>query len=531
MASRKPRRDYPQRLYPPGKSPLQNRSMHHNCSFSGFGELESVVGETVYNDVMNNSQVGVILKLASRGYVWSAKTCHNLLTNQLAVQRNYEIWSLIGGRPIRFSLHEFHDITRLNCEPFEDDEDLNVDHKEFWDLVGIKSGEGPSWEELDTAFAVCGSWDYEEKRKFALLFVLHVGIFGLARNSRIPFKAARRVLVPEKFESYPWGRVAFQQLVQAIKIAKFDGPSYTIPGFVHPLLIWAYEAVEIIGERFGRRRDAPIPLLQWQSSRKRYNLEALMEEDKKMSVDNKARVRHFVEKPLAEIYPKWPDEKPDCDKKVDNMIRDILDGCLDESFGESDEGAKNKMKKKMKTKAVEEEDDDFIEKPPSKSSKKKPRAQAEEEHRRKKAWDQRRKKASNVARSDDSTETSMSLDDDTTMDDAARKMKLPPRKEKNIEKEEENRHSELTAMLQMVLEKVNEIDQRVSTMEGSRQRRQKDPRPDVNSNVESGGQPSAAEDRSPDPERRPRRFVNLVLSFTSLKGRLKGRLLERRLRS
>ncbi|CAA7024015.1 unnamed protein product [Microthlaspi erraticum] len=303
MASRKPRRDYPQRLYPPGKSPLQNRSMHHNCSFSGFGELESVVGETVYNDVMNNSQVGVILKLASRGYVWSAKTCHNLLTNQLAVKRNYEIWSLIGGRPIRFSLHEFHDITRLNCEPFEDDEDLNVDHKEFWDLVGIKSGEGPSWEELDTAFAVCGSWDYEEKRKFALLFVLHVGIFGLARNSRIPFKAAKRVLVPEKFEGYPWGRVAFQQLVQTIKIAKFDGPSYTISGFVHPLLIWAYEAVEIIGERFGRRRDAPIPLLQWQSSRKRYNLEALMEEDKKMSVDNKTRVRHFVEKPLAEIYP------------------------------------------------------------------------------------------------------------------------------------------------------------------------------------------------------------------------------------
>uniref|UniRef100_A0A1J3F8W4 DUF1985 domain-containing protein n=1 Tax=Noccaea caerulescens TaxID=107243 RepID=A0A1J3F8W4_NOCCA len=149
------------------------------------------------------------------------------------------------------------------------------------------AGEGPSWDELVRAFEICSMWDYQQKRQLALLFVLHVGVYGLARSCRIPFKASKRVLDPDVFESHPWGRVAFQQLVQSIKIAKFDGPSYTIPGFVHPLLIWGYEAVEIIGEKLGNRRDAPIPLLRWRSSRIRYNLEALMEEDKQKSVDKK----------------------------------------------------------------------------------------------------------------------------------------------------------------------------------------------------------------------------------------------------
>ncbi|CAA7018174.1 unnamed protein product [Microthlaspi erraticum] len=414
MASgKKTRKEYPPRLYPVLKSPEKNRSMHHNCVFSGFGELNSAVGDTIYNDVMNNSQVGVILKLASLSYVWCAKTCHNLLRNQLAIERNYEIWSLIGGRPIRFSLHEFRDITRLNCDPFEDEGELKVNHTEFWELAGIKSGEGPSWDELVKAFETCSMWNYQQKRKLALLFVLHVGVYGLARTCRIPFVAAKRVLDEEAFERYPWGRVAFQKLVQSIKIAKFDVPSYTIPGFVHPLLIWGYESVEIIGERFGRRRDGPIPLLRWQSSRTRYNLEALMEEDKQNSVDKKARVRHLVDVPPAEIYPQWAGENPDCDKKLDNMIRDILDGCLDESFWETEAAAKKKRKskagesedgprKKGKSKA-DESDDDFVDKPGRKSSKK-PLGH-EEELRTKRKEEQRTKKTSDAASKKDSTTT------------------------------------------------------------------------------------------------------------------------------
>lgn len=91
--------------------------MDQSCHLSNFGKMKYQVGDDVYDDIANNSQVGVILKLASSGYIWCIQTVHYFLTHQLAIKRRYEIWSLIGGRPLRFFLHELHefsDITRLN---------------------------------------------------------------------------------------------------------------------------------------------------------------------------------------------------------------------------------------------------------------------------------------------------------------------------------------------------------------------------------------------------------------------------------
>ncbi|CAA7058015.1 unnamed protein product [Microthlaspi erraticum] len=185
-------REYPGRLFPAGKSPLQDRSLHHNCKLTEFGQLKQSVGEEVFNDVMSTSQVGIILKLASRSYMWCAKTCHNLLTHQLAIESSTEIWSLFGGRPIRFSLHEFGEITQLNCKEFDRNDDLQVEHTWFWDLVGIKDGQGPSWHELNGALGRCSTWTYEQKRMLALLFVVHIGIYGISRSSRISLKHAKR---------------------------------------------------------------------------------------------------------------------------------------------------------------------------------------------------------------------------------------------------------------------------------------------------------------------------------------------------
>ncbi|CAA7032673.1 unnamed protein product [Microthlaspi erraticum] len=310
------------RLFPAGKSPLQDRSLHHNCKLTEFGQLKHSVGEEVFNDVMSTSQVGIILKLASRSYMWCAKTCHNLLTHQLAIESSNEIWSLFGD------------------------------------------GEGPSWHELNGALGRCSTWTYEQKRMLALLFVVHIGIYGISRSSRISFKHAKRVLVPESFESYPWGRVGFKELMESIKVAKLDGKTYVVHGCVHALLIWAYEAIPIIGEKFGKRRgNIEIPLLRWESCRNRYNLEALVEEEKKKTGLDKVRVRQLVLKPLEEIYPVWAGEEAGGDIKLDNMIRDIVGGCLDESCWETEEQLLNKKKRKKKLEVVVDSDDDLVEKP------------------------------------------------------------------------------------------------------------------------------------------------------------------------
>ncbi|XP_024009662.1 uncharacterized protein LOC112084636 [Eutrema salsugineum] len=121
MASASGSKDYPQRLYPEGRSPLMNKSFHHNCKVHEFIFLiRDQLGDGIFDDIKNNSQVNVFLKLALNSFVWSAKT----------VDKNHEFWTLIGGRPVRFSLFEYGEITGLNCDPFDPNDKLEIDHSE-----------------------------------------------------------------------------------------------------------------------------------------------------------------------------------------------------------------------------------------------------------------------------------------------------------------------------------------------------------------------------------------------------------------
>ncbi|KAJ4917264.1 Ulp1 protease family protein [Raphanus sativus] len=245
---------YPARLYEEGKSPLQHRSMNHNCHLANLQMVKEEIGLDAWESIKTSS-VGVILKLKELNYTWSAKAVHHLLTNQLVVNNIHEIWSAIEGQAIRFSLYEFGDITSLNCKPFNINEEVEIDHKPFWEKLGVSPSHGPMLSELRLLFTKVRNWTFEERRMFGLLCVLSVGVLGISPGSRIPLDQAKRVLDIEAFDRYPWGRVGFSSLV---------------------------------------------------------------------------RVRHLIEKPEAEIYPQWPEDKVDDD--LHNLITDILHGELDDTY-------------------------------------------------------------------------------------------------------------------------------------------------------------------------------------------------------
>lgn len=264
---------YPPRLLEEGKASIQNRSMNHNCHLSKFGIVKEGVGEDVWAD-LRGSSVGVFIKLAEAKYTWSSHIVHYFLTHQLAVQNRHEIWSLIGGRPIRFSLHEFADITGLNCDVIDSSEDCVGIHEEFWNEMGVSTAEGPRFIELQGLLDQSKTWPFEKRRMLGRLCILSIGIYGLHNGSRIPLSGAKRVVDDEKFENYPWGRVAFESLVNSIQAVQYDGNSYTLRGCVHVLLIWVYECVHGLGEAYGNRRESnDVPLLNWQGSRKRFKFE------------------------------------------------------------------------------------------------------------------------------------------------------------------------------------------------------------------------------------------------------------------
>ncbi|KAG2329822.1 hypothetical protein Bca4012_020648 [Brassica carinata] len=250
MASSSGERKYPRRLYDVGKTPIQGRSMNHSCYLANVQTVLETVGDDVVSD-LRDSAIGVIVKLKELGYTWSASCVHHFLANQLAIESSHEMWSLIDYMPLRFSLYEFGEITGLNCDPFDKDEIWDVEHESFWLEMKVPTSEGPTFKELQDIFPICRNWSRE-----------------------------KRVMI------------GFSSLLESIKIVTYGKKSYTLHGCVHALLIWIFEYVPGIGEKFGNQIEgSEVPLLSWLGSR-----------------------------PLS--------------IELDNMIKDILNGQLDEKYWE-----------------------------------------------------------------------------------------------------------------------------------------------------------------------------------------------------
>ena len=88
---------------------------------------------------------------------------------------------------------------------------------------------------------------------------------------------------PAAFQRYPWGRVGFTSLLESIKVLTYDGKkSYTLHGCVRALLIWVFEFVPGLGEKFGNQREgAGVPLLSWRGSRPRINFSDFCAQEKR----------------------------------------------------------------------------------------------------------------------------------------------------------------------------------------------------------------------------------------------------------
>ncbi|ESQ37567.1 hypothetical protein EUTSA_v10003101mg [Eutrema salsugineum] len=353
MASASGSKDYPQRLYPEGKSPLLKKSFHHNCKLHN-------------------------LHLTS--FIWSAKTVQYFVSNQLKVDRNHEFWTLIGGRPVRFSLFEYAEITGLNCDPIDPNDKLEIDHTEFWAEIGVRGGEGPNWNELEARMKTCQAWTYEKKKMLALLFILHVGVLGLHRNSRIPLALAKTVMDEAAFERQSWVHYGFHEIIYSIKIADLGGARYTLHGCVQAMLVWGYECIPIFAERAGKIGPRFFFIL--------------------------VRVRYLmVVKPLEEIYP------------VHNMICDILDGSLDEGFWESPKNVDGdatvqtpkQSKRKLETPRVEKKKKEKVKEAEATDSTPRSKRRREREEREKQRENESKKKEPAVEKEDRTNEILMAI--------------------------------------------------------------------------------------------------------------------------
>ncbi|KAF2595231.1 hypothetical protein F2Q70_00042564 [Brassica cretica] len=173
-----------------------------------------------------------------------------MLVFQLDIKKKYELWSLVGPEPVRFSLLEFENLTGLNCEYIEDlERPHSVVTKEltsFWEMLGVHVEAGPSTQEIIAALERCEGWSRDDRKRLAYLAIFTGYIEGRKYSTPTRVSLARLVMELERFENYPWGRVAFKVLMDSVKGRDISG-CYTINGFAQALQVWVYTALPELG--------------------------------------------------------------------------------------------------------------------------------------------------------------------------------------------------------------------------------------------------------------------------------------------
>ncbi|KAF3595976.1 hypothetical protein DY000_02020499 [Brassica cretica] len=149
----------PQRMYTLGEeSPALKSISYHTDDSKLFTALRRALNADEYEE-LKESKLGVFIKFKELNFGWASRLVHYMLSFQLNIKKKFELWSLVGPQPVRFSLLEFEHLTGLNCDYIEDLENPRVEvTKEmaaFWEMMGVDVDAGPTTEHIKAAFGRC----------------------------------------------------------------------------------------------------------------------------------------------------------------------------------------------------------------------------------------------------------------------------------------------------------------------------------------------------------------------------------------
>ncbi|KAF8115352.1 hypothetical protein N665_0028s0014 [Sinapis alba] len=169
-----------------------------------------------------------------------------MLCLQLNIKKKYELWSLVSAYPVRFSLIEFEHLTGLNCGYIENLEnpicEVTKEMTSFWERIGVYVDAGPTSKKIIRACQRCQEWSQDDRIQLGYLVIFIGFIEGRKYSTAARASLARIVMDLEKFENYPWGRVAFKVLMDSLRAKDFT-KSYTIDELIQVLHIWIYHAL------------------------------------------------------------------------------------------------------------------------------------------------------------------------------------------------------------------------------------------------------------------------------------------------
>ena len=111
--------ELPRRIHTLGEEPPAVHSISYHTCWTLHAALKKALHDDEYEE-LKESKLGVFIKFQELGFDWASRLVHYMLGFQLDIKKKYELWSLVGPEPVRFSLLEFENLTGLNCEYIED---------------------------------------------------------------------------------------------------------------------------------------------------------------------------------------------------------------------------------------------------------------------------------------------------------------------------------------------------------------------------------------------------------------------------
>ncbi|CAN6937660.1 unnamed protein product [Brassica oleracea] len=251
--------ELPPRMFTLGEEPDAIRSIsYHSDDTKLFKALCDCLTADEYED-LKASKLGVFIKFKELDFGWTSRLVHFLLCFQLDIKKKFELWSLVVSQPVRFSLIEFEHLTGLNCDYIKDLEnprcEVTSEMAAFWEKMRVDIDTGSSIEQITEAFYNCDEWSPDDRMRLGYLAIYAGYIEGKKFSSATSASLARLVMDVEKFENYPWGRVAFKVLMDSLKSKDLTQTGYTVDGFIQVLQVWAYYVMPELGANYG----SPIP--------------------------------------------------------------------------------------------------------------------------------------------------------------------------------------------------------------------------------------------------------------------------------
>ncbi|XP_020882022.1 uncharacterized protein LOC110228609 [Arabidopsis lyrata subsp. lyrata] len=152
----------------------------------------------------------------------SCKLVHALLCRQLLSKQKYEMWTVFGGQPLRFSLFEFGSVTGLPCGEFPEEYDPDFFPKrvngvnDYWDVL-IGKDKNATLADVSVKFQALKGIEDPLKLPLALLLIVDGVLIANNQTHRPTYKYVKMLENIDSFLSFPWGRESFLKTIQVMR--------------------------------------------------------------------------------------------------------------------------------------------------------------------------------------------------------------------------------------------------------------------------------------------------------------------------